>query len=669
MKSRNSVWLDALLVAAIFGSAAFLRLYRLDQLPPGLHYDEAFNATMAQHVLTGVERPIFFSQDLTEEPLAIYVTALSFAIFGASPFSLRLVSAFAGIAGVVALYVLARAVFRSRGVGALAAGVLAILYWHVNFSRLGMEPIFAPLMMTLCVLFLWRGLCKPGVHSAVSGVRCPTSNFQSSASAVTRHVSPAARHFILAGLFLAATQYTYKAALFFPGVIAAVLVTEILLDRTILSRFSRPFALFAFVAFLAFMPLGLYFAAHPSEFLERPNSVAISPAALSDNAVQVAGMFFVRGDANPRSNLPDRPALDPFLAIGFVAGIIACIANWRRREARVILLWLVVMVLPSVFTDFAPHFGRSIGATPAIALAVAYGFKVLFGIASHQKSLRITYYVLFSLGLTFSAVSTYRDYFDIWGARTGNFDSFDVGILQLGQKLAARPADERIYFTPTENDHYTIRFGLNGRAAAGFDARRALVLPPGGERAAYGILTRDDARTLARLTAIYPSGAITDRIFDFTNQPYAVIFRATGAPQIAPQNFAGARFGDEIEMLGYDWTRDGEAIALTIYWESIAETRADFTTFVHLSDATSGQVWAQDDARPGRGTYPTPRWRTGEIVMDEYRLALPRDLPRGEYQIGMGLYVLETGVRVPVTDARGVRMENDRVLSRRLSLP
>src|SRR5512146_3046374 len=98
---------ELLLFIAILLLAAFLRLYRLDELPPGLHYDEAFNATEAQKVLAGVERPLYFTGDLTEEPLAIYTTSLVFGLVGASPWSLRLVSALAGILTVAALYALA----------------------------------------------------------------------------------------------------------------------------------------------------------------------------------------------------------------------------------------------------------------------------------------------------------------------------------------------------------------------------------------------------------------------------------------------------------------------------------------------------------------------------------------------------------------------------------
>ncbi|MDE3092057.1 MAG: glycosyltransferase family 39 protein, partial [Chloroflexota bacterium] len=270
MVSRSQkYWQEILLFAAIILFAAFLRLYRLDQLPPGLHYDEAFKGVAARKIIAGTERPVFFSENLTEEPMRIYATALTDVLFGESTWSLRLSSALAGILNVAALYLLARALFRSRWVAALAAFTLAILYWHVNFSRLGMEPILTPLTMTLAFAFLWR---------ALKGDKCRVT------SDVAVHPPPVTRHpsldFALAGFFLAATQYTYKAALFVPFLAAGFIGLEILIDRKFWARYRRGLLIFALVAVLFFAPRGLYFVAHPSEFIERPSTVTVASSGV-----------------------------------------------------------------------------------------------------------------------------------------------------------------------------------------------------------------------------------------------------------------------------------------------------------------------------------------------------------------------------------------------------
>ena len=388
-------------------------------------------------------------------------------------------------------------------------------------------------------------------------------------------------------------------------------------------------------------------------------------------------MFFLRGDDNPRSNLPGRPALDPFLAIGFVVGVIVCLVRIRQCESRFLLLWLIVMALPSALTDFAPHFGRSIGITPALALIVAHGFGTILQKAESTKQkarwlLPTACYILLA-GLTFSTYTTVRDYFTVWGTRTGLFDSFDVGYLTLAEKLRDRPASEVIYLSPVDKDYYTIQFRLAQRDARSFDGRRVLVVPPPGVTATYGVVTRDDPRTIARLGNIFPGAHSLETIGDYTGKAYATIFRVEGAAQIAPQEIIHARFGDEIELIGYDSARDGDAIVLSVYWSCLTETHEDYTVFAHLigalNPATQSSVWAQDDTRPGRGTFPTARWQSGEVIVDEYRLTPPPTAPRGEYQIEIGMYNLATGARVRVVDANGAPMESNRVIFQRISLP
>ncbi len=641
--------LEIFIVAAIILLAAFLRLYRLDDLPPGLHYDEAFNATMARNVRLGIERPIFFTEDLTEEPMAIYLTALSFSLFGDRPWALRLVSALAGIANIAALYFLARAFFESRWTAALATFVLAILYWHLNFSRLGMEPIFTPLMATLAFAFLWRAM-----HT---------------------RPHPATWNWILAGIFLAATLYTYKAGLFVPILVAALLLAQMILERDFWSRHWRGILLFLLVAILVYAPLGLYLVAHPDEFLQRPQSVAATSSGLGaivENVFKVAGMFFITGDSNPRSNLPDRPALDPFLAIGFIVGVVVAAMRFHRdANARLLVLWLIVMSLPSVVTDFAPHFGRDLAVTPAIALTTAYGLAWLWDWTRRKNFSPILVGTLLAIGLVFSTITTVRDYFGVWSARTGHFDSFDVGLYSLAQKLRAQPNDTRLYLTPTEHDHYTARFALAGRDAQLFDGRHVLVLPPDNSSAAYGIITRQDSQTRARLNALLVNPRIVETIYDYTAQPYAIILRGDGI-RLAMQKRVDAKLGDAIELLGYDLTHTGTDLAVTLYWHSRVDLKNNWTVFAQLvgeTNAPNGSpVWAQDDSEPGRGTMPTSHWRAGEIVIDEYHLNLD-NLPRGEYRIEIGMYDLHTGARLPVTDANGAQMESQSVHLERKSLP
>ncbi|MCI0478824.1 MAG: hypothetical protein L0Y55_21480, partial [Anaerolineales bacterium] len=69
----------------------------------------------------------------------------------------------------------------------------------------------------------------------------------------------------------------------------------------------------------------------------------------------------------------------------------------------------------------------------------------------------------------------------------------------------------------------------------------------------------------------------------------------------------------------------------------------------HLVDA-NGKIVAQQDAQPQRGAYPTSFWDAGEIVVDEYALAIPRDASPGEYRVRVGVYRASDGARLATRD-------------------
>lgn len=86
----------------------------------------------------------------------------------------------------------------------------------------------------------------------------------------------------------------------------------------------------------------------------------------------------------------------------------------------------------------------------------------------------------------------------------------------------------------------------------------------------------------------------------------------------------------------------------------------DYAVFVHLLDS-AGELVTQSDGPPQGGAYPTSIWAAGEQVADARALALPGDLPPGEYTLFVGLYDPAGGARWPAIDAIGNRAPNDAV--------
>lgn len=96
-------------------------------------------------------------------------------------------------------------------------------------------------------------------------------------------------------------------------------------------------------------------------------------------------------------------------------------------------------------------------------------------------------------------------------------------------------------------------------------------------------------------------------------------------------------------------THPGDSPEFTLYWQSL-QTHADvYTVFVHVLNE-NGETVLQADHWPGG--LPTDILDEGQVITDRVTL-LPGDLPPGEYAIHVGLYVAETGRRLPVLDSGG----------------
>ena len=122
--------------------------------------------------------------------------------------------------------------------------------------------------------------------------------------------------------------------------------------------------------------------------------------------------------------------------------------------------------------------------------------------------------------------------------------------------------------------------------------------------------------------------------------------------------------GGKIQLLGYNLEsgfQPGDGIHLTLFWRCLEEMNQDYTVFTHLIDGEN-KISAQKDNQPVDGFYATTRWERGEIVRDQYDLLISSDALPGEYRIEVGMYLAETGERLPVLDETGQVQDSQVVL-------
>jgi hypothetical protein len=91
---------------------------------------------------------------------------------------------------------------------------------------------------------------------------------------------------------------------------------------------------------------------------------------------------------------------------------------------------------------------------------------------------------------------------------------------------------------------------------------------------------------------------------------------------------------------------------LELLWRAEESISEPYKVSVQLLNA-EGQLASQRDSEPVEGTRPTTTWAPGEVLVDHYGLLLPLDLPRGDYQVVLGLYHADTEVRVPACCPEG----------------
>ena len=133
-----------------------LRTVQFREIPPGLYRDQAFNMLDAQDTLRGNVR-LFYSTNFGREPLFIWLTALSVWLWGVSPLAARFPSWVVGVLTLFTCYGMAKELW-GRRVGVLATAVLSVTLWHVHFSRLGFRAILIPLLASLGVWLVVRGI-------------------------------------------------------------------------------------------------------------------------------------------------------------------------------------------------------------------------------------------------------------------------------------------------------------------------------------------------------------------------------------------------------------------------------------------------------------------------------------------------------------------------------
>lgn len=620
MAGHNWALIAILLVGTLFRWSA------LGSMNDMLHFDEAHNGIDALSLLHSPRLTPFFPGNFGRESGWFYCLAPFLAIFGASPFALRLASSMTGILTLAALYRLGREVL-GRGGATWATAVLAILYWHVHLSHLSLRAILLPLI---------------GALAFASLLRARRTN--------------ALSQWIVGGLELGLLAYTYYPARLWIIYALVLLVWWALQDR----EKRRNILAAVVIAVLFSLPLLLYTNAHPQESFNRPSAVGVFDLdGIRHNLYLWAEAWFHQGDLYAEFNLPGRPILDPYLGVLFVVGMVSLPFVVKRRWHSLWLIgWAFLAVLPSILSDQAPNFLRAIGLTLPVALVAGAGCWSIERGVRRVWDRRIAY--VFPLGfLIVGGMTSYQDFHLRWLRHPEVFGFMEQHVNRaIGFVKTSTPDEMPVYFSPFSPLHSVLFFrkaDLSPRQVGAFDSHYCLVVSD--VPAAYVSVTTYEPLFRQTLSLWADTTILRQDQTASQASPRYTIFRATPHPEsLAGESQDAPVFDDAIRLSllsPISFTIDaGETISFYLGLRALRPLDQVYSVFVHLygepTPYEGGALWAQGDSWIC-ASYPTVFWHSNETIIQEFVLPVPADVPSGPYVIAVGVYQSPSGARLPVT--------------------
>ncbi len=419
--------------------AAFLRFYKIAEVPPSLYWDEASLGYNVYSILKtakdehGKFLPLtnFSAFGDYKPPGYIYATVPSIAVFGLSEFAIRFPSAFFGTLTVLLTFILAKKIFNNETIAYISSLFLAISPWHVNLSRAAFESNMALFFSTLGIYFFIK-FAKDSSYFI----------------------------FLSAASFLIA-MYTFTGQRLF---VPLVLILLVLQFKKEVYKNLKVVAVASFFALVLFWPL-FKFATQTIEGRLRFDEVSIfkdlTPINQSieyrkrDNYSFVSNLIynrrlfylheylenyfdafspvflFTKGDINPRFSTQLIGQLYPLDLLFVMAGLYFLIRK-RNEYAFLIIGWLLVSPLGPATAKETPHALRMLHILPTFQLIGAFG---LYHFLSSVKSKKILIPVL-SLALVAQLLFYLHSYYVHWPKTYS-------GEWQYGYKEAVKETQKR----------------------------------------------------------------------------------------------------------------------------------------------------------------------------------------------------------------------------------
>lgn len=442
MNIRQKIsWVGIILIGIIL--VGFLvRVYRLDQIPPSLNWDEAsaaYNAYLIAHYgrdETGKVLPLVFRSFLDDKhPVHIYLTALIVRIFGTSDFWVRFSAVLAGVGSIILLYFIAKIWF-NKHVGLWAAFLLAISPYNIHFSRGLWETNFALVFFLAGFYFFFRGIRNKSWVLLISFLSFGISFISYHSAKVVVPVIVV----ILIALYI--KELLRLGRKFYACVTIALICSSLFLIEPRLLGLSR---------------------AKQTQFSEsevrETRSYKITGSDFlgkSDLIYQnyfkhfSADYLFNKGDLNPRNGTKNQGQFYRLDLAFLIVGILVILYK-RTRVGVVLLSWFMIAPLPSAMAQHAPQATRGLFMMGIWQLLVAVGIDYcLMLIRKKQIKIIMLVVLIAGYGIFFFR---YIDYY-FSNYRVNDAIEWQYGMKEIVEYVKSHPEYAQVYMTSERSQPY-----------------------------------------------------------------------------------------------------------------------------------------------------------------------------------------------------------------------
>lgn len=380
--------------------AVFLRLWKLNSVPISLFSDELDVGYQAYSIIetgkdySGNSWPLHFqSYSDNRTPFYIYSAVPTVAIFGITPLGVRLPAAAFGILGVWVFYLLVKEIggFTQTGkrnsaekLALLAALLLAVSPWHIQYSRAAFEVTQLLLFYILGIYFFLRSFKnenKLWMSALCLGL---TPWIYSSAKLFT----PLLLVFLFVAFrkdILAMSKKVLTSSLLLLVILGLPMLYVIISGGgstrfSYISVFTDPTAStqseYGRLTDVQYQGNQRSFAAKVESRIIH-NKLTFWTGNVINNYLETfsTNFLFIKGDLNLRHSINGVGQLYKVEAITLFFGILAFLALYKNRKIKhLVLFWILVGIIPSAITrGGGTHATRLILILPPLLFLIAYG--------------------------------------------------------------------------------------------------------------------------------------------------------------------------------------------------------------------------------------------------------------------------------------------------------